>query len=201
MNHLPPAPRGQGGFLALLPAITTHARIRFRHLPAERREEAVANTIAHAFAGYHSLARRRRLGRAYASTLAEYAVRATRSGRVLGSSQSCRDALSPVAQRRHRFAVLNLGGPETTVWRRVAGAGHCVDPSAVAVFNLDFEMWLGSLGRRLRRLVTLLVAGWRTGEAARKLRVSAGRVSQLRWSLEQSWRRFQGIDLGRAVAA
>ena len=32
----------QAGFLNVLPAVKTHALIQFRHLPLERREDAIA---------------------------------------------------------------------------------------------------------------------------------------------------------------
>ena len=35
----------QTGFLAVLPAVETHARIRFRRLNADRREEAIQETM------------------------------------------------------------------------------------------------------------------------------------------------------------
>jgi hypothetical protein len=195
LSDAPHTGRWQEAFLAILPAIETHAQISFRRLAAEAREEAVANAVALAYMGYHSLARRGRLGQAYASTLATYAVKATWSGRVAGSGQSAGDALSRLAQRRHGFFAVNLGLQHSPVWREVVRAGRGVDPADQAVFNLDFELWLRSLSRRLRRMVGLFVAGWRSGQVARRLRLSAGRISQLRRWLEQSWQRFQGLEL------
>ena len=42
----------QNGFLQILPAVKTHAQIQFRKLKAERREEAIQETIAAACMNY-----------------------------------------------------------------------------------------------------------------------------------------------------
>lgn len=36
----------QAGFLSILPAVQTHARIRFSKLPADSREEAIQEAVA-----------------------------------------------------------------------------------------------------------------------------------------------------------
>src|SRR4051812_23694957 len=46
----------QAGFLSVLPAVRTHAKVRFRRLPRDRREEAVQEAIASACASYWLLA-------------------------------------------------------------------------------------------------------------------------------------------------
>jgi hypothetical protein len=192
---VPSSPPGQAGFLTILPAIETHARICFRFLRADLREERIANAVALAFLGYHSLARRNRLGQAYAGAMANFAVRATRSGRVAGSGQNSKEVLSLLAQQRHGFTTMNLGRQSLPVWRQVARVDPHVDPAEQAIFNLDFASWLRTLSRRLRKIVGMLAAGWRTGEVARRFRLSAGRISHFRRMLEESWRRFQGLAI------
>ena len=46
----------QAGFLHLLPAVQTHARIKFRSLPAVHREEAVCEAVAAACQTYQRAA-------------------------------------------------------------------------------------------------------------------------------------------------
>jgi FixJ family two-component response regulator len=58
------------------------------------------------------------------------------------------------------------------------------------VFRLDFRDWLGTLSTRNRQVVDQLMAGEGTGEVARKLGLSAGRVSQLRRQFEDEWAVF-----------
>ena len=51
----------QAGFLAVLPAVQTHARIVFRKWPVEKRQEAVQEAIAAAAMAYQRLAAQGRL--------------------------------------------------------------------------------------------------------------------------------------------
>jgi hypothetical protein len=58
------------------------------------------------------------------------------------------------------------------------------------VFRLDFRDWLATLGARNRQVVDDLMAGEGTGEVARKVGLSPGRVSQLRRQFEGGWAGF-----------
>jgi FixJ family two-component response regulator len=58
--------------------------------------------------------------------------------------------------------------------------------------RLDFDSWLSTLSNRDRRLAEKLAFGETTGAVARKFRISAARVSQLRGELCASWHRFVG---------
>jgi hypothetical protein len=57
-------------------------------------------------------------------------------------------------------------------------------------FRLDFPAWLLTLARRDRRLVEGMALGHRTADLARRFRLSAGRVSQMRREFKQDWDRF-----------
>jgi hypothetical protein len=59
-------------------------------------------------------------------------------------------------------------------------------------FRCDFPVWLGNLRQRDRRIAQALSVGHRTGEVARRFKVSQGRISQTRRELATSWARFQG---------
>ena len=48
-------PTWQGSFEVMLPAIETYARIAFRHLNAEAREEAIQETVCNACQAYARL--------------------------------------------------------------------------------------------------------------------------------------------------
>ena len=52
--------------------------------------------------------------------------------------------------------------------------------------------WFDSLPLHKRRVAQVLATGETTKTAARKFRVSAGRISQLRREFEDSWADFQG---------
>jgi hypothetical protein len=71
----------------------------------------------------------------------------------------------------------------------------------VVSFRVDFADWLAQLSRRSRRMAEFLSLGNRTIDAARKFKVSPGRVSQVRGELAESWNVFQGEDQGCLATA
>ena len=73
-------------------------------------------------------------------------------------------------------------------------------PADTAVVRIDFAAWLQLLPRRLRNIATFLANGETTTTAAKRFRVSAGRVSQLRRELFLAWHRFQGDQPALAFA-
>ena len=64
----------------------------------------------------------------------------------------------------------------------------------IVAFRCDFSQWLASLSQRDRRIAESLAIGNRTGDVAKRFDVSAGRVSQLRRELAESWRAFVGEE-------
>jgi hypothetical protein len=50
---------------------------------------------------------------------------------------------------------------------------------------------LGTLSTRRRRIAHTLASGETTGGAAKKFAVTAGRISQVRRELDESWSRYQ----------
>jgi hypothetical protein len=56
---------------------------------------------------------------------------------------------------------------------------------------MDIDAWLRRLTRRNRRIAGALAAGGTTTEVARRFRLSAARISQLRGELRKDWQRFQ----------
>jgi hypothetical protein len=187
----------QSGFLQVLPAVQTHAQIRFRHLPAVHRQEAVQECIAAACQSYQLLAAKGRLDVARPSTLATYAVRHVQNGRHVGGHQdSARDPLSPVAQRRHGVRVVSLdsrrGIGRSTGWRQVAVEGRRADVPELAAFRVDFAEWLRMLTRRDRKIISAMATGERTKDLAERFRLSQARISQLRGQYERMWNAFQG---------
>jgi hypothetical protein len=190
----------QNGFLAVLPAIQTHAQIQFRRLPALRREEAVQEAVAAACVSYQILASKGRLHVAHPGTLAEFAVRHVRNGRHVGGHQdSARDVISPTCQQRHHLRVRSVqtapSGCGTDGWRQVAIADRKADIPDLAAFRIDFGDWLRTLAPRDRRIINRMAAGERTMDVADRFRISWGRVSQLRRRFERNWRAFQGEEL------
>ena len=191
------------GFLAVLPAVKTHAEIQFRKLPLERREDAIQEAIASACVSYQRLAARGMLHVAHPGTIATFAVNHVRNGRHIGGHQdSPRDVMSPICQRRHGLKVESLkmrpSGAGGDGWKSLVIADRKANIPDLAAFRVDFADWLATLSRRDRRIINRLACGDRTMEVAERCGLSWSRVSQLRRRFEREWRTFQGEE--RVVA-
>jgi hypothetical protein len=185
----------QAGFLTVLPAVQTHAQIRFRKLPAERRADAIEEAIASACVSYRRLATRGRLHEAHPGSVADYAVKFVRTGRHVGGHQdAARDALSPVAQRRYRFCAAGIDryDRKTEEWRQVAIADRKASIPDLAAFRIDFAHWRRMLSHRDRLIVASLARGDQTSAVADRFGLTPGRISQLRRKYEHLWLTFQG---------
>jgi hypothetical protein len=194
----------QAGFMHLLPAIEAHAQIRFRKLPAERRDDAIQEAVASACVSYQSLAARGQLEIAHPSTLADFAVRHVNTGRHVGGKQdAAKDVLSPVAHDRHGVRVRsyhdNRCGDGNDGWRQVAIADRKTSIPNTAAFRIDFPNWLKTLTRRDRKIIAAFIAGDSTSTVADRFSVSPGRVSQLRRRFQHLWRTFHGETMRDAA--
>ena len=87
----PATPPWHETFLRMLPAIRQHARISFRHLGPEAREEAIQSVVCNACCAMARLAELGKLDLAYASVLARFGVAQVRDGRMTGGHLNCRD--------------------------------------------------------------------------------------------------------------
>jgi hypothetical protein len=187
----------QAGFLSILPAVQTHARIRFGKLPAHQREEAIQETVAAACVQFQRAAARGKLEAVRPGTLADFAVRHARTGRHVGGQQdAAKDVLSPVCQQRHKVRVRSYPPDPSTdgteCWRQIAIADRKASIPDTAAFRIDFACWLGELSRRDRRIIAGLASGDHTNAVAGRFGITPGRVSQLRRKYEHLWQAFQG---------
>ena len=187
----------QAGFLSMLPAVETHAKIRFRKLPAERREEAVQEAVAAACMNYQSAIAQGKLDAVKAGPLADFAVRHVREGRHVGGKQdAARDVLSPACQRRQRVTILSFDARQadsgTDGWRQVAIEDRRIPIPDLAAFRIDFADWLQALSARDRKIIGGLLSGERTQTVAERFGITEGRVSQLRRRYERNWLDYQG---------
>ncbi|QDU21807.1 hypothetical protein [Urbifossiella limnaea] len=173
-------------FLSLLPRLRTHARVRFRHLNWSDREEAVADTVAYGFASFLRLTARGKHPAAFPAVFAHFVARAVANGRSVVRRLSARDVTA--GYRKGRAAVHRLEGPAPGGgWWRDAAPDRRGRVADQAAFNLDFPAWLATLPAVKRTVAELLARGHGTGEAAGATGLSAGRVSQLRRELADSW--------------
>jgi hypothetical protein len=189
-------------FLRVLPALHAAVAFAFRSLPAERRAEAVQEALANSCVACARLVQRGLAGRVFAAALARFAAAQVRAGRRVGTRANGRDVLASPARRAGRYAVLSLdpGGAGAERWREAVAADLKTPVPDVVAFAIDFPAWLATLPPRLRRLALALAEGAGTGAAARRFRLSAGRVSQLRRELRTSWLCFRG-EASPATAA
>jgi DNA-directed RNA polymerase specialized sigma24 family protein len=195
----PNTPGVDTAFLAVLPRVAAVARFAFRGVRCpETRADRVAEAVALAWKKFVWLSARRKDPSTFATTLAARCCQAVRAGRRLARAENPKDVLSPLAQVRRGFRVERLpareralGGPRLPPDLRDALAddrkGRVPE---LAAFRVDYPAWRSGLGRRHRRVLDALAAGGRTAEVAAAVRVSPGRVSQMRREFEQSWRAF-----------
>jgi hypothetical protein len=182
------------GFLALLPRIAVHARICCRHLKcSHQKEDFIAEAVALAWTWYVRLQERGKDAADFPSALAGFAARRVRSGRRLCRKESSKDVFTRSAQARHKFNVAPLPS--------VSRLGDNVFDDALrdnmqtpvpdqVCFRCDFPRWQGTRSDRDRRLIDDLMTGERTGDVARKHRLSPARVAQLRREFHEDWEEF-----------
>jgi hypothetical protein len=177
-------------FAALLPRLRTHAGVRFRHLSPVDREEAVADVVAYGFASFLRLRARGKDPTAFPAVFAHFVTRAVANGRGVARRLSTRD-LAAARSRGGRVAIYKLDDPMPGGgWWRDLALDRRIRVDDQAAFNLDFPVWLATLPAVKRNVAQLLARGHGTTEVARGTGVSAGRVSQLRRELADSWLDF-----------
>ena len=166
----------QPPFLQLLPRIEHYARVAFRHLPPDAREEAIQETIANCLVAFVRLWEQGRLERAHPSVLARYGAAQVRDGRSIGHRINSGDVLSLRAYRRHGLQVTRLDEE----WREIVVEDKRAKPADVAAMRIDFAEWLRTLSSRVAAIAKMLATGETTTAVARLFGLTCGRISQLR---------------------
>ena len=173
-------------FELLLPAIRRNVTFAFRRVPCAAKQELIAAAIARAFEMYIRLVQRGKAALAYASALANYAVKQVRDGRSTGSQQKGGDVFASLAQRRHSFSVTSINTSDLTDARKA-------DPAELAALRIDVAAWFSRMTPQKRRLAVYLAVGNSTNEAANRFGISAARVSQIRRELQDAWETFHAL--------
>jgi hypothetical protein len=199
-----PAPRRrwQKLFLAMLPAIVRHAKIAFRGVHGQDREDKIQETVANALVAFRRLVQLKKTDLAYPTVLAKYAVAQINDGRLVGGHMNCNDISSDYCQRVKGAVLERLDqyDADDECWQEVLVSDKHCTPAELAASRIDVQAWFESLKRRDRKVAKFLANGETTTSAARKFKVSAGRISQLRRELAANWRAFVGDDPGPAAA-
>lgn len=179
-------------FLTVLPRIETHCRIAFKRIRCrDTQDDCIQEAIAISYKWFVRTTEQGKDPTTFVSTIATLAVAHVRCHRKLVKSDSARDVLSPLAQRRHGFIVSSI--PQKTlvassVEDALQHSGSAV-PDQVA-FRIDFPIWLDALTPLKNMIASDLLTGERTAAVAEKHRVSPARISQIRNELLASWELF-----------
>ena len=192
----PSVPNWHPIFLAMLPTIRRCARHAFRHLPPEACEESIADVIANARVAFIRLVERDKVELAYPTALARFGIAQHKCGRRVGSKLNVLDITSAYCKAMKGVQVgrLDRYDAEEDAWREILIEDRRSGPAQIAASRMDFAGWLKTLGHRDRKLALKLATGETTGKVATLFRVSAGRISQIRRELMESWRRFVGDE-------
>ncbi len=177
----------QTSFANMLPEIQRRLRRFFRDLDYSSKEEATAEGVTHALLAYVRLHERRRAHVATPGTLAFYSSRQVKRGRPATGRMNGKEVMSRYAQIGNDIPIDREYGR----WIEVM-----VEDKRAAVLDqvaakLDVGVWWETLTKRMKEIAKDLAFGFSTSEVARKHGVTAGRISQLRRSLEESWAAFQ----------
>ena len=180
----------------MLPSITKIAKFAFRERDPEAQEDLIEEVIVNAMVAYKRLYDKGRVDDAHPSVLTRYAVAQVCEGRKYGNKHSCREVLSPYAQKVKQFRVAHLDrfDDEDDAWHQMVVEDRRAGPSEIAATRIDFGQWLGTLSNQQKKVAAKLASGESTGAVAKMLGVSAGRISQLRRELLHRWSSFQGED-------
>ncbi len=185
-------PREHDDFLPLLPIIRRYAGRAFFRWPADHREEAIAETTAAALVSFIRLKRRGKNPFDFPTRLVRWAITHVLAGRRVGSPYNSHDVMSRAAQIRHDLDVESF--TRLGYWHySLIDHSRAPVPDQVC-FRLDFAAWLKTRSLRDQRIALLLAEGYSTNEVAQRFQVSAGRISQLRRELCDSWEQFQADE-------
>ncbi len=95
-------------YAKMLPSIKRHARIAFRYLNPEEKQERVQNVLANTWEALVRLARRGKLDQAFPSVLAKFAEKQTRDHRITGGHMNIKEILSKYCQLNKDVVVERL---------------------------------------------------------------------------------------------
>jgi hypothetical protein len=164
-------------------------------------EEVVQEILGFSWWNYAQAARKGRW--LTAGQLAFIAMRRVRGeGSSLGSRRTKTDALSPACRMCGRSKILylsNLGQGDhsrrlNALFDQAISQGQR-NPANEAAVKIDWGALRSALPSRLQRVLDDLVAGRGTCEIAKRLRLSPGRICQLKVELGRSVAGFFGSSL------
>ena len=144
----------QQRFLTMLPRIRRQALAAFRSLRSEARDEFVQEVIALAYSAFVRLVRRDKIGLAFPTMLARYAIRQVRAGRRVGCRQNVNDIMAPDSRRTQRPMIQRLEAyhERTGELNQLLFEDRRAGPAETAAVRLDLTAWFNKLSPRNRRI-------------------------------------------------
>jgi hypothetical protein len=169
-------------FADQLPDMQRFAARRFHYLDAEKREEAVQNTLALAWKSFCKLFRQGRANAGILKSVMWYAVRKTQCKQVAQDKAKAKDAMNYRDRGKVKFEPVDLNGligRNTSVLDQVS-------------FRMDITAFLGTLKPRHRMLAYELASGMTPGEVAERHGLTPSGISQFRRRLRRQFDEFFG---------
>ena len=173
----------QTRFASILPEIEGRLECGFACDP-ELKEELVAIGVGHAFLLFLSATRRNK--QFTPRTLAFYAARMTRSGRIVGSSTSKYDAFSTTNGEIQRPLSLS----DNDLSELLEDRKNAWTPADQTAFRIDWTEFLSERDRRDEQIVGILAKGYRRSEAAHAVGISRPAVTQRMGRLKEGWEAY-----------
>jgi hypothetical protein len=177
----------QSAFVVMIPELEQKLRLAFCRMDPEAREDAIEEGVVHSLLAYVRLVEQGRAGVATVSSLASYSSRQVKRGRPTAGRMNGKEPLSRYGQISNDIDVDRQSGHwiDTLVEDKRAAVADQV------AAKMDFGAWFATLPNRMKQVATDLAFGCSTSEVAKRHGVTAGRISQLRRALEESWVEFQ----------
>jgi hypothetical protein len=184
----------QSSFVDMMTEIKRRFHLAFCRLEPEAREDAIAEGVVHSFLAYIRLHKQGRSEVATPSSLVWYSSRHVKRGRPAAGRMNSKEPLSRYAQLGRGIQVERLDrySKKRDEWIDTMVEDKRASVADQLAAKLDVDSWFETLTKRTKQIARDLAFGFSTSEVAKKHGVTAGRMSQLRRSLEESWAAFQG---------
>jgi hypothetical protein len=136
----------------------------------------VQEVIAVDFGMFAELDGRGKAEVAFATLLANFAIRQVPAGRQVGTKPKLHDVLAPRAQSAYGVIVerLDTFDEEQGQWRAALVEDRHATAADIAAARIDVAAWLRSLSRRDRRIAGTLAMGETTSGVARQFQLKLG---------------------------
>ncbi len=177
----------QSSFVAMMPEVVQKLRLAFCQLDPEAREDAIEEGVVHSLLAYIRLHEQGRAEVSTPSSLAWYSSQQVKRGRPAVGRMNGKEPLSRYGQISNDIKLERQ--PNNWIDAIVEDKRAAVADQVAA--KMDVGAWFATLTKRTKEIAKDLAFGCSTKEVAKKYGVTAGRISQLRRVLEESWLAFE----------